>query len=144
MLGKNPRIPGNLHEFRAEEHTAERVTNSARMSTPRSASRFQCVMISARSAEENTEERATISFVIILLSRFVRPFSSVLNAHAEEHTAERVAAPKSEAPEPKVGNIAGSGSTWQRGITLSKEALLGLHHQVTTMRTASRLRAVHH
>ncbi len=65
------------HEFRAKENLAERVTNSARRSTPQSASRFQCVMISA---EENIEERATISFVIILLSRFVRPFSSALNA----------------------------------------------------------------
>jgi hypothetical protein len=89
------------HEFRAEEYTAECVTTFARRSTPRSASRFQFVMISARSAEENTEERATTSFVIILLSRFVHPFSSALNAQrggphrgarpefrAEEHTAE--------------------------------------------------------
>jgi hypothetical protein len=101
---QNHRIPSECHEFRADEPTAERVTNSARSSTPRSASRFQCVMISARSAEENTEERATISFVIILLSRFVRPFSSALNAQrggayrgarhefrTEELTAKRVA-----------------------------------------------------
>ena len=44
----------------------------------------------------------------------------------------------------RLGNIAGSKSLWQREITLSKGALLGSYHQVTTMWTASRLRAVHH
>ncbi len=76
---------------KTEERTAERVTISVRYD-------FRAQPV------ENTEERATISFVIILLSRLVWPFSTALNAQrggahrgarhifrAEEHTAERVA-----------------------------------------------------
>ncbi len=131
------------HEFHAEEHTAERITNSVRRSTPRSASRFQCVTISAHGGEHRGARHDFVryhSLVTFCSSVFIRVERAARRSTLRSASRRRSLRPQNR----RLSNIAGSRSLWQRGITLSKGALLGSHHQVTTMRTASRLRTVHH